>query len=129
MSPANIESALKSASPLIGQVCVIGDGRPYNTALIVLDLEYAPVWATEIGLEPLSPEQLAQHDRVRAAVQDGVERGNASLSRVEQIKRFTILSGDWAPAGDELTPTMKLKRKPIAAKYADSIEAMYTAKS
>jgi long-chain acyl-CoA synthetase len=126
MSPANIESALKSASPLIGQACAIGDGRPYNAALLVLDHEYAPVWAVDMGLEAMTVEQLAGHERVHAAVQDGVDRANATLSRVEQIKRFAILPSDWPPAGDELTPTMKLKRKPIAAKYADVIEALYT---
>ena len=55
----------------------------------------------------------------------GVDRANSRLARVEQIKRFTVVVGDWLPGGDELTPTMKLKRKPIAAKYADEIEAMY----
>ena len=127
MSPANIESALKSASPLIGQACVIGDGRPYNTALIVLDVEYALTWAEELGLGDRSIPQLAGHERVFAAVQDGVDRANATLSRVEQIKRFKILPADWPPAGDELTPTMKLKRKPIAVKYADTIDALYAA--
>jgi long-subunit acyl-CoA synthetase (AMP-forming) len=128
MSPANIESALKSASPLIGQACVIGDGRPYNTALLVLDADYAPGWAGELGLDDVSLPGLARHERVRAAVQDGVDRANATLSRVEQIKYFSIIEGDWGPAGDELTPTMKLKRKPIATKYADAIDAMYNGK-
>ena len=59
------------------------------------------------------------------AVQAGVDAANTHLARVEQIKKFTIVPGDWLPAGDELTPTMKLKRKPIAAKYAAEIEAMY----
>jgi long-chain acyl-CoA synthetase len=127
MSPANIESALKSSSPLIGQACVIGDGRPYNTALIVLDAEYAPAWAGKQGLPDTSIPGLAGDERVREAVQEGVERANATLSRVEQIKYFSIVPADWPPAGDELTPTMKLKRKPIAAKYADSIESMYDA--
>ena len=127
MSPANIESALKSASPLIGQACVIGDGRPYNTALIVLDAEYAPAWGSKSGLPDTSIQGLAGDERVREAVQEGVERANATLSRVEQIKYFSIGPADWPPAGDELTPTMKLKRKPIAAKYADAIDAMYDA--
>jgi long-subunit acyl-CoA synthetase (AMP-forming) len=125
MSPANIESALKSASPLIGQACAIGDGRPYNTALIVLDVEYALAWADELGLGDKSIPQLATHERVRAAVQDGVDRANSTLSRVEQIKRFEIIPADWPPAGDELTPTMKLKRKPISIKYAATIDALY----
>ena len=60
-----------------------------------------------------------------AAVQDGVDAANQRLARVEQIKKFTIIPGDWLPGGDELTPTIKLKRKPIAEKYAAEIEAMY----
>jgi len=62
---------------------------------------------------------------VIAAIQSGVDEANKRLSRVEQIKRFTVLEGDWAPGGDELTPTMKLKRKPIAEKYRAQIDAMY----
>jgi long-subunit acyl-CoA synthetase (AMP-forming) len=125
MSPANIESTLKGASPLIGQACVVGDGRSYNTALIVLDADFAPAWAAQNGLSDRGLEQLASEDAIRAAVQQGVDKANAKLSRVEQVKKFTIVDGDWAPGGDELTPTMKLKRRPIAQKYADAIEAMY----
>ena len=125
MSPANIEGALKGASPLIGQAAAIGDRRPYNTALIVLDAEYAPQWASKQGIEDTSLEALAGNDKVREAVQQGVDAANEKLARVEQIKKFTIVPGDWQPGGDELTPTMKLKRKPIAEKYADEIEAMY----
>ncbi len=127
MSPANIESQLKGAGPLIGQACVIGDARPYNTALLVLDPDYAAAWATQQGLATTSLAELAADPRVRAAVQEAVDRANARLSRVEQIKKFHLVAGDWAPGGDELTPTMKLKRKPIAEKYASAIEAMYAA--
>jgi long-chain acyl-CoA synthetase len=125
MSPANIESALKGASPLIGQACVIGDGRPYNTALIVLDSDFAPAWAGQQGLEG-DLAVLARDERMRAAVQQGVDAANETLARVEQIKKFTLIEGDWLPGGDELTPTMKLKRKPIGAKYEAEIEAMYS---
>jgi long-chain acyl-CoA synthetase len=125
MSPANIESTLKASSPLIGQACVIGDRRSYNTALIVLDSDFAPAWAAQEGLPDASLEALAHDERMRAAVEAGVDAANAKLARVEQIKRFTIVEGDWLPGGDELTPTMKLKRKPIDRKYADAIEAMY----
>jgi long-subunit acyl-CoA synthetase (AMP-forming) len=125
MSPANIESALKASSPLIGQAAVIGDGRSYNTALIVLDSDFAPAWASQRELPDASLEALAHDERMRAAVQEGVDAANAKLARVEQIKKFTIVEGDWLPGGDELTPTMKLKRKPIDRKYADAIEAMY----
>jgi long-chain acyl-CoA synthetase len=125
MSPANIEAAVKSGSPLIGQACCIGDARPYNTALIVLDADFAPQWAAQHGLAERSLEELAAKPEIVAAVQAGINEANAHLARVEQIKRFTIVPGDWAPGGDELTPTMKLKRAPISAKYSAEIEAMY----
>ncbi len=123
MSPTNIEAALKSASPLIAQACSIGDRRSYVTALIVLDADYAPQWAAQQDLEARTLEELASEAEVIAAVQAGVDDANGELARVEQVKRFTIIPGDWG--GDELTPTMKLKRKPIEAKYAAQIDAMY----
>jgi long-chain acyl-CoA synthetase len=126
MSPANIEAALKMGSPLVGQAVTIGDRRPYNTALIVLDADYAPQWAAQHGLDGSSLEDLAGQPQVIEAVQQGVDEANKHLARVEQIKKFTIVSGDWVPGGDELTPTMKLKRKPIAEKYEAEIEAMYS---
>ncbi len=125
MSPSNIEGTLKAASPLLGQVCVIGDARAYNTALIVLDADYAPAWAESRGLGRRSLEELALDPTVLAEVQGGVDRANERLSRVEQVKRFTILGSEWLPGGDELTPTMKLKRKPIGEKYKALIEKMY----
>jgi long-chain acyl-CoA synthetase len=124
MSPANIEATLKSASPLIGNAVCIGDAKPYNTALIVLDADFAPAWAAQNGVEG-TLEELAHDERVRAAIQEGVNAANAKLARVEQIKKFTIVEGDWLPGGDELTPTMKLKRKPIAEKYDSTIGDMY----
>src|SRR5688572_21187855 len=117
MSPANIESNLKAASPLIGQAVAIGDQRSYNVALITLDPDFAPVWAKQNDLEGSSIEDLASNEKLIAAVQEGVDAANAKLSRVEQIKKFTVLPTDWEPGGDELTPTMKLKRKPISEKY------------
>jgi len=125
MSPANIEAALKSAHPLIGQAVAIGDRRPYNTALIVLDPDACAAFASEHGIEGSAPTVLARDERVCAAVDAAVANANTHLSRVEQIKRHTILPCDWEPGGDELTPTMKLKRKPIAEKYAAEIDAMY----
>ncbi len=125
MSPANIEAALKSSSPLIGQACCIGDRRRYNTALIVLDADFAPAWAGQQGIDDTSLESLSREERVRAAVQEGIDAANTTLARPEQVKKFTIVEGDWLPSGDELTPTMKLKRKPIAEKYAEQIEELY----
>jgi long-subunit acyl-CoA synthetase (AMP-forming) len=125
MSPANIEGELKAASPLIGQVMAIGDGRPYNVALIVLDSDAVTAYAREHGLSDGSVAAVAADPRVREAVQAGVASANERLARVEQIKRFELLSDEWTPGGDELTPTMKLKRKPIEHKYAGAIERLY----
>ena len=125
MSPASIESHLKAASPLIGQAVAIGDARPYNVALIVLDPEYAPAWAAKQGIDSDGVAALAENEQVLAAVQAAVDEANAKMSRVEQIKRFELLPEDWLPGGDELTPTMKLKRRPIADKYEAEIEGLY----
>ena len=127
MSPANIEAQIKTASPLIDQVCCIGDGRSYNTALIALDADFAPQWAAKEGIADASLASLSQDSHLLQVIGEAVEQGNERLARVEQIKKFKVLPEEWEPGGDELTPTMKLKRKPIAAKYADEIEALYSA--
>ncbi|HWU20808.1 MAG TPA: AMP-dependent synthetase/ligase [Nocardioides sp.] len=126
MSPANIEQTVKTAHPLIGQAVVIGDRRPYNVALLVIDPDVRAAYAEQNGLDA-SPDAFARDPSVRAVLEEAIAQANARLSRVEQIKRFTILPADWLPGGDELTPTMKLKRRPIDAKYAAEIEALYSA--
>jgi long-subunit acyl-CoA synthetase (AMP-forming) len=126
MSPANIEGVLKSAHPLIGQAVCIGDRRPYNVALLVLEPDAAATWAREHGLDEDALRELAAREDVRAELDAAIARANERLSRVEQIKRFQLLAGDWLPGSEELTPTMKLKRKPIAEKYAAQIEALYS---
>jgi long-subunit acyl-CoA synthetase (AMP-forming) len=125
MSPANIEAHVKASSPLVGQAITIGDGRPYNVALITLDPDFAPVFAAQNGIEGTSLADLAAESAVLDEVQRGVDAANAKLARVEQIKKFTVLPEDWPPGGDELTPTMKLKRRPIDEKYAAEIDALY----
>jgi long-subunit acyl-CoA synthetase (AMP-forming) len=125
MSPANIEQKLKAASPLIGQAIAIGDGRPYNTALLVLDPDVCAAHAKRHGLPDASPAALCEDTGVQQEVARAVEAANEQMSRVEQIKRYRILPNDWLPGGDELTPTSKLKRKPIAEKYASEIDSLY----
>jgi long-chain acyl-CoA synthetase len=90
MSPANIEAAVKTSSPLIGQACVIGDARPYNTALIVLDPDVAPAWAAQNGLEGLDQSALADSAELRAALDQAIEVANSKLARVEQIKKYKV---------------------------------------
>jgi long-chain acyl-CoA synthetase len=124
ISPANLEAKLK-AHPLIGTTCVIGDQRPYLTALVVLDPDVAPVWAKQQGIKDTSLEELAQNQDLRGEIQKAIDALNEHVSQAEGIKKFTVLGQDWLPGGEELTPTMKLKRKPVAEKYSREIEAMY----
>ena len=125
MSPANIENAIKAACPMIGVMVTIGDARPYNTALLVFDADSVGPHAAGLGLADASPAALASHPEMLAKISAGVAAGNENLSRVEQIKRFRVLPTLWEPGGDEITLTMKLKRRPIAAKYAAEIEELY----
>jgi long-subunit acyl-CoA synthetase (AMP-forming) len=124
LSPANIEARLKQI-PLVSQAVAIGDRRKYVSALLTLDPEATGAWAKEHSADGDLATLAANEDLV-AEVQRGIDAANEDLARVEQVKRFAILPADWEPGGDELTPTMKLKRKPIADKYADQIEALYT---
>jgi long-chain acyl-CoA synthetase len=124
ISPANIEAALK-AFPLVGQACVVGDMRPFVVALIVLDPEVAPAWARSRGIEAASLAELARHPDVRAEVERAVAEANKRFNNVEQVKRFTLLGEEWLPDSEELTPTMKLKRRGVLTKYAEEIEALY----
>jgi long-chain acyl-CoA synthetase len=125
MSPANIENTILAACPMVGVMIAIGDGRPYNTALLVFDADSVGPYAAQHGLSDASPAALAADPEVIARIAAGVAEGNAKLSRVEQIKRFRILPTLWEPGGDEITLTMKLKRKPIMTKYAAEIEDLY----
>jgi long-chain acyl-CoA synthetase len=123
LSPANIEARLKQV-PLVSQAIAIGDARKYVAALVTLDEDAARAWSKEHGVGGDLASLVGNEDLI-AEVQDGIEAANEDLARVEQVKRFRILPADWEPGGEELTPTMKLKRKPILEKYASEIEALY----
>jgi long-chain acyl-CoA synthetase len=125
ISPAQLENLLKQ-HPLIAQACAIGDRRPFITALVVLDAEAAPLWAREQAIEASSVEALATHPQVIAAVQEAVDECNRHVARVEAIRKFTILPAEWGVGSDELTPTMKVKRRVVHERNADLIEAMYS---
>ena len=124
VSPANLESALK-AQPLIGQACVIGDDKPYITALLVLDPDVAPAWAATHGITASTLPALAVDPAVRAEVERQVDEANRRFSHAEQIRKFALLGEEWLPDSEELTPTMKLKRRGIAARYAREIADLY----
>ena len=124
VSPANLEAALKMI-PLVGQACAIGDNRKFISALLVLDPDVAPTWAVAHGKAGRSLAELAEDPDVIAAIQQAVDEINEQFAQVEQIKRFTVVGEEWLPDTDVLTPTSKLKRRGIHARYADEIEAMY----
>jgi long-subunit acyl-CoA synthetase (AMP-forming) len=127
ISPTNIENSVKAETPLVGSVVAIGDARAYITALVCLDAESSAADAAQRGLADRSAKALAEDPRVVAAVRAAIVAGNDRLSRVEQIKRFRIVPDFWEPGGNEMTLTMKLKRKPITARYAAEIEELYAA--
>jgi long-chain acyl-CoA synthetase len=124
VSPANLESALKTV-PLIGQACAIGDGRPFVSALVVLDPEVAPAWARERGIALDRLPELAEDPEVVAEVERGVREVMQAFNNAEAVKKVKVLGAEWLPDSDELTPTSKLKRRGIHARYAAEIEALY----
>ncbi|MBF6331364.1 AMP-dependent synthetase/ligase [Nocardia transvalensis] len=126
MSPTNIENMVTENTPLAGTVAVIGEGRPFNTALICLDPDLAATFAERNQLPDRDIAALAKDPRVLASIEEGIAAANAKLSRVEQIKKYAVLPDVWTPGSDCLTATGKLRRKPIAAAYADTIESLYT---
>ena len=125
LSPANIEGLLKE-HPLVGQALVYGDDRPYLVALVVLDHEVAPGWAARQGIATGSDvAELARDVAVLEEVQLAVDAANQRLSRIEQVKRFELLPVEWTAESEELTPTLKLRRRIIHAKYATEIDGLY----
>jgi long-chain acyl-CoA synthetase len=124
ISPANLEAALKGI-PLVGQACAIGDRRPFVSALVTLDPEVAPVWAEQHGLAARSLEDLAKDPAVIAEIEGALAGAMADFNNAEAVKKVTILGEDWLPDSEILTPTSKLKRRGVHARYAEEIEAMY----
>lgn len=125
MSPVNIEAALTMAGPFISQAVVVGDGRNYNVALLTVDPIHLQSWAEREGLSTGPIDTLFNHPALLAEVESQVQRANAQLARVEQIKKFRVVGSEWSHGSEELTPTMKFKRRVINTKYAAVIEAMY----
>ncbi len=125
IAPTKLEGLIKN-HPLIGQVCVIGDRRKYLSALIVLDGDMAPAWAERQGIAFTDMESFSQLPEIQAEAQKAVDDANEHVARVEQIKRFTVLPNEWTPETDELTPTLKIKRRVIHERYEAEIESLYT---
>jgi long-chain acyl-CoA synthetase len=125
ISPANLEAELKSI-PLVAQAAVIGDNRPFVSALLVLDGEVAPGWAARHGIQYSSLEELATHPEVQDAIADGVEQAMSGFNNAERVKKWTLLTEEWLPDTELLTPTFKLKRRGINERFEKEIAELYS---
>jgi long-chain acyl-CoA synthetase len=125
LSPNNIEETIKQTSPLIAQLCAVGDDRPFISALVVLDSEILPGWCETKGIPFSSVAAAAEHPEVLAEVQRAIDAGNEHLARVEQVRKWAIVPSEWTAESEELTPSLKLKRSVIHTKYADVIDGLY----
>jgi long-chain acyl-CoA synthetase len=124
VAPQNLENDLKT-SRWISQALVVGDRRPYVSALVTLDEAEIRGWAEERGIATDDPARLAEDERVRELIQSVVDGVNADRSRYEQVKRFVILPRDFTMDAGEVTPTLKLKRRVVLEHFADSVERLY----
>ncbi|MGH3688510.1 MAG: AMP-dependent synthetase/ligase, partial [Microbacterium sp.] len=125
VAPAALEDPIR-ANPIIGQVVVVGDQRPFISALVTLDPEMLPTWLANNGLEStMSLVDASKNPAVRAEVQRAVDTANARVSRAESIRKFTILDSEWTEASGHLTPKLSIKRNIIMNDFADEIAAIY----
>ena len=125
VAPAALEDPIR-ANPIIGQVVVVGDQKPFISALITLDSEMLPTWLANNGLAAdMTLADAAKNDAVRAEIQRAVDAANARVSRAESIRKFTVLESEWTEASGHLTPKLSIKRNVIMNDFADEISAIY----
>lgn len=125
VAPAALEDPIR-ANPIIGQVVVVGDQKPFISALITLDSEMLPTWLANNGLAAdMTLADAAKNDAVRAEIQRAVDAANARVSRAESIRKFTVLESEWTEASGHLTPKLSIKRNVILNDFADEISAIY----
>ncbi|MEB4616553.1 AMP-dependent synthetase/ligase, partial [Leucobacter sp. M11] len=125
VSPAALEDPIR-ANPLISQVVVIGDQRPFIAALITLDQEMLPVWLNNNGEDASMPlTEAVKHPKILEEVQRAVDLGNSRVSRAESIRKFVILPLDFTEANGHLTPKMSIKRANILRDFSHEVEGIY----
>ncbi|HEY8588676.1 MAG TPA: AMP-binding protein, partial [Naasia sp.] len=125
VAPAVLEDPIR-ANPIVGQVVVVGDRKPFIGALVTLDTEMLPVWLKNNGhAEGMTLAQAAEHADVRAEIQRAIDAANTHVSRAESIRKFTILPTEWTEASGHLTPKLSIKRNVILTDYAHAVEEMY----
>ena len=125
IAPSNIENYLKE-SPIVGHAMALGDDRSYIVAIMTLDGEIAPLVAAKLGVEFTDLADLSTKPEIRAMAQAAVDKANERLSRPEQVKAWELLPDEWTAESEELTPTLKLKRRVVKTKYADVVDQLYT---
>jgi long-chain acyl-CoA synthetase len=124
IAPSNIENYLKE-SPIIGHAMALGDDRSFVVAILTLDGEIAPLVAAKMGIEFTDLADLSARPEIRAMAQAAVDKANERLSRPEQVKAWELLADEWTAESEELTPTLKLKRRVVRTKYADVVDSLY----
>ena len=124
VAPASLEDPLRG-HPLISQVVVVGDKRPFISALITLDPEMLQLWLQNHGLPPMSISEAATNIEVHSALERAVERANEHVSRAESIRKIHVLTSDFTEANGLLTPSLKVKRKAVLQRYAEVIDSIY----
>ncbi|MEW2283468.1 AMP-dependent synthetase/ligase [Streptomyces sp. NPDC047841] len=124
VAPAPLENWLRQ-HPLISQVMLVGDGRPYVAALITLDRDGITHWRQMIGKHPVPPELLVDDEELRAVLQRALDEANRMVSRPESIRRFAVLPVDFTESAGHLTPSMKLRRDQILRDFAAEVEGLY----
>lgn len=124
VSPASLEDPLRS-HPLISQVVVVGDRRPFISALVTLDSEMLPLWLKGHGLPPMSVTEAATDIEVLASLDRAVEKANQGVSRAESIREVRVLTTDFTEANGLLTPSLKVKRAAVVERFADVINDIY----
>jgi len=125
VAPAVLEDPIR-ANPIVGQVVVVGDQKPFISALVTLDPEMLPAWLANNDLPAeMSLADAARDGKVRAEVQRAVDEANRGVSRAESIRKFAILDTEWTEASGHLTPKMSIKRNVILTDFADRVEEIY----
>lgn len=126
VAPAALEDPIR-AHPIVGQIVVVGDQRPFISALVTLDPEMLPSWLETHGEDPgLSPADAAELPSVRAAIQQAIDRANASVSRAESIRKFVILDTEFTEANGLLTPKLSIKRHVVLERFTAQIDELYS---
>ncbi|GGH40474.1 AMP-dependent synthetase/ligase [Microbacterium album] len=126
VAPAALEDPIR-ANPIVGQVVVVGDKKPFISALVTLDPEMLPAWLATHGESPdLTLEQAAKNPTVRAEIQRAIDEANKHVSRAESVRKFAVLGTEWTEATGHLTPKLSIKRAEITRDFAREIEELYS---